>query len=398
MKRILNYIFHRDHLIIVLSAYVQLWALGFIAINLDFFNPISEALDNFSISDIFFEIQQSNSTKEENDLITIVDMTELYSRGDIATLLEEINLFNPISVGVDLIFEGEKDDPLGNELLEKTVTNISDKTIFAQKLIDYNSAEKRFEKKVQSFFAEKIGIQEAYANFNDDMSGSRIRDFSLSQNVLGEKVLSFPAKIASSFDSSLEQLDNDVIVVNYRNVIFPVVSYNEIPEKNELINGHIVLVGTMTEEQDMHNTPLGKMPGLEIQAYSLLTLLEHKGIKETPKWIALLISFIVCYLLELTLDICYQQIKKNTQSVFITFLKESNLIDIILLFLWATMICWLMFMVFIYHNVTLSKGTILALMALVCEGRDIYKAIIKALSVKLPENNFVETSLLLEDD
>ena len=89
MKNVIKYIFHRDHLIIVLSGFLLLGLLRLITINISFLNPIANALDSFAISDIFFEIQHNETTAKTNDLVTIVDMTELTDRGDIAYLLEE---------------------------------------------------------------------------------------------------------------------------------------------------------------------------------------------------------------------------------------------------------------------------------------------------------------------
>ena len=397
MNRILRYIFHRDHLIVTLSAFVQLCLLGLIAFNLDFLNPVADALDNFSITDVFFDIQHSGSEPETNDLITLVDMTDLYARGDIANLLEEINLCDPLCIGVDLIFEGEKDDRLGNELLEGAVSGLVAPTIFAGKLTDYDSADEVFKGSVRSFFSEQIDITEAYTNLNDDMAGSCIRNFSIKLPYSGGEMFSFPAKIASLFDESVRSLNNEELLINFKNTRFPVVSYNDIRQKQDLIDGHIVLVGTMTEEQDMHNTPLGKMSGLELQAYTLLTLLEHKGIRDIPKWLTWLIAFFFCYLLELSIDALSRLIAKNNQSTLMVFLKESNIVAIVMLFLWVAFVCWLMFLLFVKHSINLSGGLILGLLALVCEGRDLYSSIIKALSVKHGDSVFVCTSLMNDD-
>lgn len=376
---------------------MQLCLLGLIAFNLDFLNPVADALDNFSITDVFFDIQHSGSEPETNDLITLVDMTDLYARGDIANLLEEINLCDPLCIGVDLIFEGEKDDRLGNELLEGAVSGLVAPTIFAGKLTDYDSADEVFKGSVRSFFSEQIDITEAYTNLNDDMAGSCIRNFSIKLPYSGGEMFSFPAKIASLFDESVRSLNNEELLINFKNTRFPVVSYSDIRQKQDLIDGHIVLVGTMTEEQDMHNTPLGKMSGLELQAYTLLTLLEHKGIRDIPKWLTWLIAFFFCYLLELSIDALNRLIAKNNQSTLMVFLKESNIVAIVMLFLWVAFVCWLMFLLFVKHSINLSGGLILGLLALVCEGRDLYSSIIKALSVKHRDSVFVCTSLMNDD-
>ena len=398
MKKFLQYFFHRDHLIITASAFGQLLILGLITFNIDFLNPIATALENYSITDLFFDIQHTGTDPDSCGLVTLVDMTDLHDRRDIAALLEELDSYEPLYMGVDLLFEGEKDDANANEAINNAVIGLNSQSVFSSKLVDYNSTQKTFTSSVRSFFANKIKINEAYTNLNDDLTNSRIRNFSISQMLNGERLLSFPAAIANAFDNTISDIDNNEILINYKNVCFPVVAYDELYENRDLIEGHIVLVGTMTEEQDMHNTPLGKMPGLEVQAYSLLTLLEHKEIKEAPKWLIWVLAVFICYLLEVTIDVLSRIVNKHNKSVSMVFLKESNLVSLVMLFLWMVVVCWLMFLLFVKHGIVISGGLILGLMALVCEGRDLYKAIIKALGARGRESRFIGTSLLKEKE
>lgn len=398
MKRILNYLFHRDHLIVVLSGFLLFGLLRLITLNINFLNPIANALDDFSVSDIFFEIQQDESTAKTNDLVTLVDMTELTDRGDIAYLLEEINACEPLVIGIDLIFEGKKDDSTANEMLKESVKDLGDKTVYSTKLIDYNSNRQAFGRSVQSFFADEIHIAEGYTNLNDNMERRCIRNFSIKQKLNDDTQFSFPAKIAAFFNNSIGQLDGQDLLINFKNEKFPVVKYDEIQEKKELIESHIVLIGALTEEQDMHNSPIGKMSGLELQAYSLLTLLEQKNIKKIPTWIEWLLVLLVCYLLEIAIDIVWQWVKKKDKSAFMVFLKESNLVSVVMLFIGLLFVCWLTYILFIKRSLLISGGLIMGMMALTCEGRDILIAIIKGLKAKNKDNKFVKTALLKDID
>lgn len=398
MKRIFKYLFHRDHFIVLLSGFLLLGLLRVITINIDFLNPIANALDSFSISDIFFEIQHNEATAKTNDLITLVDMTELTDRGDIANLIEEVNACDPLVVGIDLIFEGKKDNLIVNEMLKESVNVIGDKAVYSIKLVDYNSATETFSRGVRSFFADEINLNEGYTNLNDNMERGNIRDFSVKQKLNDDTLFSFPVKIAAYFNSSLEQTENQDLIINYKNEVFPVVKYDEIMEKNELIEGHVVLIGALSEEQDMHNSPLGKMSGLEIQAYSILTLLEQKNIRTIPAWLEWLLTFMVCYLLEIAIDLVWQQVKKKDKSAVMVFLKESNLISVVMLFIGLVIICWLTYILFVKRSLIVSGSLIMGMMALTCEGRDILIAVIKGLKAKNKDNKFVKTALLKEND
>lgn len=378
----LKYLFHIDHFLVTTLALVLLWLLSIITFNLSILDPVADALDEFSITDVFFEIENN---KEENietsDLITIVDMTDLHNRGDIASLMQEIGLNNPLCVGIDLIFEGEKDDSIGNKELVEAVNNLGETAIYSKKLTDYSGETDKFANRVSSFFTKDIEVQEAYTNLVNDMSSTRVREFTATQQEGETESISFPAAIASRFDTTLVSNHKDSYLINYRNVKFPVVKFDEIQEKADLIDGHIVLIGTMTEEQDMHMTPLGKMPGIEVQAYSLLTLLEHKDLQELPLWLSILITFVLCYLLEITIDAVPRCVEKSTK-IPIVFLRESGLITALLLLLWVIVVTWFMFYSFTRWNVIIDGGVLLASMALVCEGRELIEATIKTLSTK----------------
>lgn len=379
MKRIFKYIFHYHHWGVCITTFILLWLLKTITFNLDILNPVADALENFSASDIFFDIEHSGSEPEVSDLITIVDMTELHDRGDIGIMLEEINLNDPLLVGIDLIFEGVKDDEIGNEILENSVEGLSDIAVFSQKLVDYDSKQEEFTGSVRSYFANDFEINEAYTNLKNNMSGACVREMSIKQTCNGQEELSFPARLAAVFDESLYSRGNEDLMINYRNVKFPVIKWNEIAENCDLIEGHIVLVGTMTEEQDMHMTPLGKMPGLELQAYSLLTLLEHNDIDKLPLWATLLIAFFICYLLELCIDSTHRLIDKYPDSAILTFIKESELTILILMFIFIVASCWISFVLFVDHSILIDSDIIFALLVLLFEGQKIYTALIMSI-------------------
>ena len=134
MKKIFLYFCHRDHFIIIALGLLLLLLFRVITVNIDFLNPVANALDEFSVTDMMFDIQHATTEPEVSDLVTIVDMTDLHDRGDIANLLAEINQCDPLVMGIDLIFEGEKDDHLGNKLLLEAVKDIEGKAVFTSTL------------------------------------------------------------------------------------------------------------------------------------------------------------------------------------------------------------------------------------------------------------------------
>lgn len=388
--KFIKYLFHIDHLIITLMAFFIMGVLALFTFNTSFMSPLAKSLKNISMMDVFFKIQNSTVTPDTCQLITIVDMTELTSRGEIGELLMDIYKMNPTCIGVDLIFEGEKDDIEGNLLLEEAVSNITDKTFFSCKLTDYDQQTESFKKSVNSYFKPLFPIKEGFANITDNMEKATIRTCTTSLKFKNESIKSFPAAIAK-FMGTENSGKQEFTTINYEPVVFPCVSYKDIKNNRDLIEGHIVLVGTMTEEQDMHLSPLGKMPGLEIQAYSTLTLLEHKEIIHFSKATNICIAFILCYMFELLLGLLTLVISKSSPSHKI-FMSESKIPSRIISLTWVTLVTFAFFFLFAKYSIYADTVLIIALLAFVTESRRQYGAIIKSLTVK-HKNKLINNSL-----
>ncbi len=117
MKHFLRLFFHRDHLVISVLAVLILCLFYFVSMNISFLSPVARAIKDFSMSDLYYHILWSGNEPEQNDLITLVDVTDLHKRGDIAHTIEQVNQQEPKVLGIDIIFEGVKEDSLGNDSL-----------------------------------------------------------------------------------------------------------------------------------------------------------------------------------------------------------------------------------------------------------------------------------------
>ena len=81
-----------EHLIIIVITFVQLGLLGTLVFNIEFLNPVSNAIKNFSITDLFFEVEHYGSHQEINQQITLVDISDVTEREKIANIIDEINV------------------------------------------------------------------------------------------------------------------------------------------------------------------------------------------------------------------------------------------------------------------------------------------------------------------
>lgn len=85
--------------------------------------------------------------QDTSRIVTIVDMTELRKRRDFADLFMEVNALKPKAVGVDVVFEGYKEEDLeGDTLLDMAVKQLQN-FVFSYKIIDSMEGET-----VHSFF------------------------------------------------------------------------------------------------------------------------------------------------------------------------------------------------------------------------------------------------------
>lgn len=387
--------FHRDHWIVSVLAFLFMGALAYVTVNVDFLNPVEQAFSNYSLSDMYYQIERHGVESETSDLITIVDMTDYYYRGDLAEILMEINDMAPQAVGVDIIFEGVRDDAVGNALLQDAVKVLGDKAIYAMKLKDYDEEKECFTDVTRSFFADSINVSQGYANLPDNMEARNIRDYTEIQQFGDSTVFSFPLMVASLVDDDIVPSDK-TLHIDYSNTVFPVVKASELEKYEDLITGRVVMMGTMHEEQDMHLSPIGKMAGLEMQAFSLKTILERKMITDLPNWLNYVLAFIVCFLVELSLyamGVFTAKFKKNT---LVAFVDKSGILATTLVILWLVAINWGGYIVFKKYGVYIDIVLILALVALLIAAREIYEAFIQSIAIN-HKNKYIETSIFKED-
>jgi len=388
------FFFHRDHLLIVLGAFLLLGILSFVTFKVSFLNPVAKALKAYSISDLYFEIQHFGKTPRESDAIAVVDVTDLADREELALLLERIASCQPACMGIDVIFEGLKADSVGNERLREVAGMIRDNSVFACKLVDYVSDSARFTSAVRSFFAEEESVQEGYVNLVNNLDNLPIRDLSLERKSRSGPVTSFPAAVVERFSGQDLGYKKKDFLINYRTVSFRVISPDDIEEQADFLENKIVLVGTVHEESDMHASPLGKMPGVMIQAYSVDTLL-GKHLRAVPRvWIWVL-AFILSYLFQVTVEWVVMTTGKNRSKATSTFLRESRIMPGILLSLWSIVLTYFSYVLFMRGGTCLDIALILAMFALTLESRKLYRSSVIALATR-HKNKFLQNSIYVQ--
>ena len=242
------------NIIITILAFVLVSSFALIALKLPFMGPIAEAIKEFEMTDVYCQIlQDTNDDDEEvSDDITIVDMSELYSRRDLAKALVDIEKQNPKVIGVDIVFEGLKEDSVGDEMLTRIALE-NTKIVFSYKLLDYVNDSIGHADTVHSFFVdESDSINEGYTNMPRNLYGGIKRKLSLGEKVEGRLMPSFITKVSAMYEGrQVKDVSKKTININYIPKRFRVVEADSISVHPEWIKDKLVLFGAMKDEYDM---------------------------------------------------------------------------------------------------------------------------------------------------
>lgn len=287
-----------DHLIVTLLVLFLGWLLAFASINLTVFNPVKKAFADFSMTDIFYEIQNSSGVKEFNNDIVLVDMTELYDRRKIAQSIRDIASCQPKVFVIDLIFERPSyDEEEENECLINAVSEIKNGVVSC-KLINYDSKNDAFRGARRSFFEgmEGTGFSWGFSNVISGEGYGCIRKYSQNEHLMGTTVYSLPYLAVCRYTGvqPTEQTPKQRNI-EYSHTDCFTISHRDVMKYRNVIKDKIVILGTINEEADTHITPLGKMPGMKIQAFAMLSSMAHHRVLAASGAISLLLTILVCY-------------------------------------------------------------------------------------------------------
>ena len=357
-------------LVVVGFSFVIVWVYAKIALNLSFLNPISEVIANFSITDKYYQMMPERGNRS----VVIVDLGALYNRGDIAMTLEAIESCQPAVVAVDCVFKGEKDDTLADNAIRR-VAESYDNLVFSYELLDEQADGSGFRRSVHSFFVDEIPIREGVANMQrDNLYNGIKRSLRLGWLNNGEKQLSLVGEVMNLYaGSEAVKADNKDVNINFAPTQFTVLDPAEVLQSRDLIEGRIVLFGSMTDENDMHYTPLGKMAGVTLLAYATQTLLEHRQII-TPGWFLHgLISLLVVMLTNL-LQLIYLRWTNHSKNPMVYHVLGSAYVLGVVTFLWIAVVIWFTFLCFGLYNLNIELRWSIAAMAFLATSRSFYIA------------------------
>jgi len=373
-----------DYIGICVIVFLLVYVLVLASLNLSIFNPLKQALDDFKMTDLYFELMQSSKDKELNNDIVLVDVTKLTNRDAIAKAINDVNSCSPKVLMIDLIFERGSHDPTEDTLLINAIEAGKEREILSAKLTNYNPKSKSFDNVIKSFFHEFIDVKWAYSNVDQKRPGGSIRQYSLSQKLNDSIFFSMAYAAACAYkDIQPEIKDVSQRLIVYDDTLLTI-SSDKILENKNLLKDKLVILGTLEEEADMHITPIGKLSGVKILAYSAITFMNHKEIRSMSKFTSLLLAFVIC--------LFCAWIGHKIRKKYKTF---STYIIRIFIFVFAAILVWIAFMSFVHLDYDVDLLYPLLSLALVEEGRTQYSSLIKLLC-KHTKWEFIKKSIYNE--
>jgi CHASE2 domain-containing sensor protein len=183
--------------------------------------------------------------------------------------------------------------------------------------------------------------------------------------------------------------------INYKGTTFPVVDWKDLDKHRDLIENHIVLLGSTREEADKHYTPLGQLPGMEILAYALLSVLEGSHVSTAPLWQVILLALLAGYLTNV-IDFLVSNAIYRRKSTIMVFITQSEFYDKLISFLVMVLLTFFTFMLFVKMDYFINSVLGLSTIVLIEEGRLLYVGILAVLKKRFGAK-IVEKSIYAEE-
>ena len=364
----------KRHVIVTVLAFGIVGMYALFALNLSMFKAIPAFSNDYTINDFYYTILNATTSEEEIDtsmVVTMVDMTELPDRRALSEALEDIMALEPKAVIVDMIFQGRKEDVVGDSMIAATAANHPN-IIFSFEYTDDTWTGEEFTGARHSFFADSLEINEGFCNMPRSIYGHLKRKYSVGENIEGKLQ---PSLIKAAVDmyagTEVEPLSTKQVDINYTPKAFVTLFPDEVFEHADEITDRIVIFGALTDQTDMHDTSQGKIPGPKVLAYSVETMLNRNAITNAPEWITWTIGFIIVLLTKILFDY-YGLWASRLRRPFPRFILSTVLIVGFVKFAWMALFMWFAFLLFSGFHYSINLAWALSAIPFNATANDLY--------------------------
>ncbi len=280
-------------MVVIISICALVARVGYTSTYLD---PMSQVLNNFNMTDTYFQIMNDNS-EEQMDVnfdVVMYDISGCYSRSEIAFGIQRLYDLGAKVIALDVIFGPNSQDTLANDSLQRVINRCKDRVIAACRMVpNYDSFIKE-----ESYFVKESGCAEGCVN----ISNETVREFSKTVT-FGDTTLSTYVneimKIAyPEVQKKWEERTCKEELINYKHTLFEKYHIYEdlYPED---VKDKIFLMGDFQDLRDFHDVPVKingsrRICGTTIHGYSISTLTKDgRLIDSMTDKEALILGFIV---------------------------------------------------------------------------------------------------------
>ncbi len=254
---------------------------------------------DFEVSDFYNRVDANRSEKSLDPDIVIVNIDEVTERGDIAALIDDVAEAGAKVIGVDILFNGLKDEA-GDSMLTAVAERHRDRIVAAVELDDaYGELPSLSGNLLYGRLPENMfGV----VNLVSDRPRGVIRSFIPFYATSQGEVPSFGAAVASRFSPGINcqgAVDGDERHLFYSAEEYFCIEPGDVAAAADELRDKIVLLGTINDRADLHVTPVDdNYPGVMIHAHIISAMLAGRYVSvagDVLNWmLAIAVAFGMC--------------------------------------------------------------------------------------------------------
>lgn len=280
------------------SLYITIVSIGLFALlaaiipGIDMFEPVSRALTDVTITDIHYASMR-DAKPMENDKILIVDTSDS-DRAEIADAIENAAKGGASVIGIDVIFSDNDVNPDSTRKLCDILTAHKDKIVAAVHLNKWDKETGAYVSTVRTA-TDSIDLPTGYTNLIDHSDNSYIRNFSTApESATPSFAQAVTETYMRTYGDSTRHNPTDNGIINFTPQRFKTVNASDVKAIQDLSDGRMVVLGATDSDEDYHFTPIGRLSGIIIQAYSIDSILNDNTIV-VADWLTWIIGFIIVF-------------------------------------------------------------------------------------------------------
>jgi len=242
----------------------------------------------------------------DEDTFKALDLQWPLPRSLHGELIDRLRAASPAAIGFDIIFsEPSIRGPADDEVFGSAVSGAGNVVLAANLTRTWTQFGFKYDLNPPLPVIRKGAAAFGFVNLETDQDGSVRRSGELRLFFQGHEQLSFDLQLYTLVVKAgipAEPFPPDrTVFINYRGPTgtFPVISYYKVlngEAKRENFAGRIILVGAAAPSLlDVRSTPFaprGDMPGVEVHANVVETLLNGNSLRETPMWFGAAIAIV----------------------------------------------------------------------------------------------------------